>query len=472
MRPPALLAVVLVALVVGPTVTTPVVAATGPAVDTDVPSATFRGPATVLADLDDAAAVRRAREHGRLRRSDVAVPGEVVVFRFQSPELNRSVATARGANTTARFFTVLHETNATASVVQLRPPVERQRFRVALRESTVQVIRDPETATFWLALDTTDPTLTTTDGDPLPDRELDPGADLQFEVTVTPGDPSALYAERVRFVAFELVPTELAGDVTPGVPLYADANGTLQFGGRAPTLPGERVTLRVRAPDGTVLNRTVVPATPMENRVATRVDATLSLDGLDPGDEFTVDAVARNRTLFERRGLVGDSPTLSNVTAVRLPNGTTRIGATVRYPDDGFLYVQREADDRVDTVPVPGGEQVRVDVLVSGLTLRSEVYVVAWWDVNGDAQFAPAGDPQDEPWQVDDSLLDVAVRVQAATPTATRTRRPTETPTAPVPAPGTTAARTTPLGPGGPGFGVVTTLSALAGLLVLAWRRD
>lgn len=437
----------------------------------------FRGQSSVLADLDTASAVRDARVGGRLYQGDIAVPGETVVFRFQSERMNHSVGLRDGANTTARFFATLNATNATARVVQLNPSPERQALRVDLRESDVRVVRDPATATFWLVLDTTDPTLTTADGDPLSDRELDPGIELRFAVTVVPDDPATVHSARVSFVEFEPARTSLTGDVTTGEPLYVTSNGSLGLRTETPILPGEQVTVRARTRNGTVLDSVTTTAEPIENRLQTRVEATLALDALGADEEFVVEVVARNRTLFERRGLVGDPPTLTNETAVRYDNESARFTATVRYPDGGFLTVRAEDEDRpLATVYVPADEPRRVDLMADWVTLGEELYVVSWWDVNDDGEFAPAGEPPDEPWQVAGSLVETSVRVEPATPTATATvhsiATPTATdhspgtPTATVPAPGTTATTTRAQ----PGFGVVAALLAVAGLLVVCHR--
>lgn len=475
MRPPLVVSALVAVLVVAPAVATPAVAAT-PTMprqstpdDADVGTTLFRGQSSVWANLDTASAVRNARFDGRLYQGTIAVPGETVVLQFQSERLNDSVVRADGTNTTDRFFAALDATNATARVVQLNPSPERQALRVDLRESDVRVVRDPATATFWLALDTTDPTLTRADGDPLPDRTLDPGIELRFEITAPNDEEFPTYSARVRFVEFEPAHTSLTGDVTSGVPLYAQPNGSLDLYAVTPTLPGEQVTVRVRTENGTVLDSVTTTAEPIENRLQTRLDALLSLDALDPDEEFVVEVVARNRTLFERRGLVGEPPVLSDETAHRFANGTTRFTATVRYPDGGFLTVRAEDDDRpLATVYVPADESRQVDVVASGVSLREELYVVGWWDVNDDGQFAPGGEPRDEPWQVAGSLAETSVRVEPATPTATATVHSLGSPTATVPAPGTTSTTTRAQ----PGFGAVAALLAVAGLPFAVRRCD
>lgn len=471
MRPPVLLAALLTTAVVAPAVVPPVAADQSSLDDADVGTEMLRGRGDVFATLDNPEAVREARERGRLYQSDLAVPGEIVVVRFQSERLNRSVAQDEGQNTTARFFAALNATSASARAVQLNPSPEVQALRVDLRESDVRVVRDPTTATFWLALDTSDPTLTWTDGDPAPDEDLEPGLELQFEVT-PPDEAAPTYSAGVEFVAFEAADTSLTGDVTTGEPLYAQPDGSLDIRAEAPLLRGEQVTVRVRTRNGTVLDSVATTAESMEDRLWTRFDATLALDALDPEEEFVVEAFARNRTLFERRGLVGEPPTLTNQTAVRYDNKSARFTATVRYPDGGFLTVRAEDEDRpLATVYVPADDPRRVDLMANWVTIGEELYVVGWWDVNDDGQFAPAGEPPDEPWQVAGSLVETSVRVEPATPTATPTATatpPQKTPTATLPPMGTTVERTAT---SGPGFGLATALVAVVAVVVVARCR-
>lgn len=482
MRPPALLlALALVAAAVaGATLGA---AASSPGVpgatattdgfpdDPDGNVTVLRGPPALGEDLGDAAAVRAARARDRLVAGD-AVPGDTLVAVFRSPRLNRTVERVDGPNATARFFRAANATNATVRAVERYPPPEQLRLAVPFRESDVRVVRDRANATFLLVVDTANLTTTTTDGEPLPDREVRPGTELVVRVTV-PGDgENRTLAGTVRFVALdgELAPG--TDGVTRGEPLTATAGEPVRLAVATTLVPGENATLRLRDADGTVVDGAVAAAVPRPDADGTLLNATLSPAAVNASEQFVVEAGARNRTLLRERGVVGEPPTLSNLSAVETANGSVRVAATVRYPDDGFLRVWDGTDDEwLDDVRVPAGERTRAAVAVAPDRLGpgDEVHAVGWWDADGDGSLDddPGRVRTDRRWRTGGGVVEATERVEPATPTATAS--PRRTTASPSPTRDGTATPTDTVGQSG--FGLVALALAVALAIALAGRQ-
>lgn len=442
--------------------------------DVDGNVTTLRGPASVFGSLDEPAAVRSAREDGSLVESNVTVNDETVVGRFESPWLNRTVAETDGETTTERFFRAMNGTNASVGVVELNPTPQRRRFVVDLHESDTRVVHDTANGTFWLVVNTTNPVLRTEDGDPLPDRELYPGTELGLFVEIPTDDGSRTLTGRIRVVELDAEVTSLDG-ATRGDPLYVGNDGGVRLSATTTLLPDEPVTVVARAPYGTRLDGVETTTTAVNGSVT--LDVELSLASLERGDAFTVTATACDRTVLDRRGVVGEPPSLGDVTATELANGSTRVIGTVRYPADGFVVLVDESDGSwVEHRAVPAGESTRVTFVVDAprFARHDAATLVGWWDATGDGGFEGRGDGRDFRWVVDGDVLEETEAVDAAGSTATETFTPTpvvqETKTG---GPTTSAKPVTaqPSPTGQPGFGLAGALVAFGTLSAMVARR-
>ncbi len=461
-------------LILAPMTATPVAADHNYPDDVDGNVTTLRGPVSLYGHLDAPGDVRAARDDGRLVESNVTTVNETVVARFESAWLNRTVADTDGANATERFFAAVNATNASVVVEQTNPTPERLPYRIDLRESDVRVVHDPANATFWLVVDTTDPVLRLDDGDPYGDQSLDRGEELGVVVSVPDSDDTRTLGGRIRVVELEAGVERLDG-AAGGEPLYANG-GTLGVRATTTALPGENVTVTARDANGTTLDS--VATTTRAANGTVRFRANLSVGSLASGERFTVTATACNRTLLERRGVVGAPPAMTNVSAMRYANGSTHVAATVHYPDDGFLKLVDEEDGAwLETRYVPGGERTRVTFVTDSARfgVDERATLVGWWDATGDGEFDSDGLRRDWRWRVDGDILEERAYVGSANPTPTPTVTPTSTDTAsPSPHPPSTPSPSPTASPtptDQPGFGLAAAFAALAGLLAAARRR-
>jgi PGF-CTERM protein len=428
-----------------------------------------RGPPPVAGTLDTAAAIRRAVAADRLTGADIAVPGEVAVVSVESARLDRAYANATGRNATVRL---LRAVNATGGRLRLAPrtggrevPDGGQRSGLVLPGPGVHTVPDRGNDTFHLVVDTGRARVHEGNGTvALSSVER---ADISPELIV-PGATPDRFAGRLVFgearAVLEAAPN---GSVRPSddFALAGTDGGLVAYVG-SNFAPGTDLALAVRADGRTLARQSVRADSAGRPRPDDSVDARFDLGEQPAGRELTL-VLTRNGTAAARTDvLVGQYPTLRDVTLRRVATGpesvTVRFAATARFPAPGYVVV-RNRSGVYDGPRVPAREPTRVTGTVQLRPQEDDepgsLRLIAVYDSNRNGAFdGPDGDDEfDQPFPLPDGDLTRSVELPPPTPTRTVTAPP----------PGTTL----PVTEDGPGFGVLGALLALCGGFGLLVRR-
>ncbi|WP_135365647.1 PGF-CTERM sorting domain-containing protein [Halosimplex halophilum] len=405
--------------------------------------------------IADAGDVRALRSNGTLTEpgyDDTVVYGDTLVVRIRSEALNESVAAADGATATERFFAALEESRTNLTVRALVGP-NRRPYEIALERSETRVVRDRRTATTYAVVDTSDIVVTERDSDErfpsFPDWD-------DFEVTLERPEGPPL-EDNFAFVGPDAtVDSPTAGLRTSGRgPARIDAGADEAIlSGYTNLLPGRTVEVAAVGSNGTVLADDTVTTTANASAAAdperSRSEFDAWLTGLSTADRerFTLRVTNGNRTVWERRVVVGPEPRWSDLAATAVESGadswTLRVNASIRVPDGALFVVDLRSGgeyySREAVVPEGRSEQT---VAFEGLdgSPGGSVDLELLWDADGDGEYGRPPDTEftttaDVPkteygeLSVEFGVDGAGVTTVTPTPTPTATAEPTATGTA------------------------------------------
>ncbi|MFB6140603.1 MAG: hypothetical protein ABEJ26_09240 [Halosimplex sp.] len=399
--------------------------------------------------IDDADDLRAMRANGTLTaptRENTVVYGDTLVVEIRSASLNDSIASADGADATERFFAALNDSETNLTVRALVGP-ERRQYDIALERSETRVVRDGPNATTYAVVDTSGLVLTERGDDErypsFPDED-------DFEVTLERPDAPTL-EDRFTFVG----PAATVRSPSAGLRLSGWGPARIDEGasdviltGYTNLLPGRTAEVEAVGPNGTVLATAAVTTT--ENGTAdadperSRSDFEALLGDVSAAehDRFTLRMASGNRTVWERRVVVGPEPRWSNITATAVETGddswTLRVNASVLVPDRALFGVDLDSGDenygRIAVAPEGRSEQT---VAFEGLdgSPSGSVEIELLWDADGNGEYTL---PPDDAFSTNADVpksrsgqLTLRRRIDGAGESAiTATATPTATPTA------------------------------------------
>jgi len=446
-------------------------------VDSDVNVTVLGATDDVFDRVDDAADARTMTANGTFDRAveydDPVVYGDTFVVRIRSATLGDRYADADGANATDRFFGLFDDRNANLTTRALVGP-QRQPYEMSLDRSDSRVLPDSQNNTFYVVVDSESVVVTERGSDERYDRF--PRYD-DFEVSVetrtdgvTTGDEHLFtYVGPEGRMRSERSSLRLAG----GGPARIDANATaITLRGSTNLLPGREVTLQAVAPNGTVLasaiGTTTENATSEPDRRDDRSNVRVHLTEAPTDDDewFTLRATVHNRSVWDRRVVVGPEPRWSNLSAEAIgtdgTDWTLRVDASFRLPDQGIVRIELRMVEGYETleVPVPEGRSTQTFYIRNvSSPPETELEIETYWDSNGDGEFTfPEDDTFGTSLDVPGFRNDLQERLtidgaaalrdtETPTPTDSHTQTSTATPTrteSPTPDESPTGTATTP----------------------------